>query len=282
MLVVGTVAGGPEVRRTPGSSREDPLDAAIRQISIPESEVCAFLNFRDCLKEHFGIDWYRWSRVEQDPPDYLLWLCGRQDPIGVEVTVLKACERLLCANAQLVRVLDALRKAVRDLRSPSAGEMIYEPAGPGSLPDPGSIAQQLSPLCEWLEGLPHRLDRGLSADFCFGRVSLLPARHGERGIHVVDQRFFQIPGERDWEGDVNESVHAKVAKYVRPPWHPCWLLLNLKPYLPGSNEARTFLSAPLHLCDTGRIESVFDRVYAVTGYIPGGAEPPPSPLRRLL
>lgn len=282
MLVVGTVAGGPQVRRTPGTSREDPLDAAIRQISIPESEVCAFLNFRDCLKEHFGIHWYRWIRVEQDPPDYLLWLRGRQDPVGVEVTVLKACERLLCANAQLVRVLDALRKVVRDLRLPSAGEMIYEPAGPGSLPDRGSIAEQLRPVSEWLEGLPDALGRRFSADFGFGRVCVLPARHGEPGIHVVDQRFVQIPAERDWERDVNEAVHAKAAKYVRPPWHPCWLLLNLKPYLPGSNEAETFLSVPLHLCDTGRIKSVFERVYAVTGYIPAGLGPPPSPLRQLL
>ncbi len=282
MLVVGTVVGGPEVRRPRGTSREDPLDAAIREISIPESEVCAFLNFRDCLKEHFGRDWYCWRRVEEDPPDYLLWLCGRQDPIGVEVTTLKACEELLRANATVDMALRFLQEEAAKIKAPGAMEILYEPDSPESVPNRREYSQQFAPLLDHLRGLTEAASGERVITGRFGKISVWGLGRASGGIRILNQGFFRVADESHWGPDINEAIKRKTDLYRSAPHEPCWLLLNLKPYLVAVNEAEQFVSTGVKVEHADEVASVFERVYAVTGYIPAGSRPPRSPLRRLL
>jgi len=242
------------------------LDKAIKELEDPKSEVRAFLDFRDALQEHFGMDWRGWERPPRDPPDYWLLLRTEDEKIGVEVTMLRACEGLFAANARVQKVNDYLASKVTCVDTPPA-ELLFEPHSANCLPSIPRDSACFDPLWAYLR--QGALAPSHTVECKFGKVQVkrLPTGMG-KGIRMVDQAFFMMPDQNSWQTDVNEAISIKVEKYKKRPCQPFWLLLNLKPYLPGTNEAKAFLASNVSVRYPNQVSVVFDRVYALTDYIP--------------
>jgi hypothetical protein len=105
------------------------------------------------------------------------------------------------------------------------------------------------------------------------------------GVHVVPERFFPYATADCWHSHINESIAAKVSKYSDRPeglHKPCWLLVNLKPYLPGDPANRQFLATGVQVEEPAKVSAVFERVFALTEYIPVTGSCQVCPVRALL
>jgi len=258
-------------------------ERAIREVSLSHSEIRAFLDFRDSLTNDFGVLCQCWDEGHE-PPDYYLWADGRK--IGVEVTTLAACERVLHANDRVDKVLQFLRQEVSTIEaSEDAVVMVsFEPDSDSTIPDPRRTPDALSGVLDRLRCLRERpVSNPEKIPYNGGRF-WLEGRPAESGrIDVKDQGFFDPVNHHDWFPDVNEAIARKVNKYLsRDLYKPCWLLLNLKPYLPGAEQSRQFISERVPVSDAKGVRRVFKRVYAVTQYISHVGRGPYCPVVQLL
>jgi len=254
-------------------------DKAIREVCLSQSEICAFLDFRDSLSDDFRVPCQAWDEGH-DPPDYYLWADDRK--VGVEVTTLGVCQGVFHANAKVDRVLQFLGQEVGTVEAPQnhVVTILFEPDSDSTIPDPRRNLGAFSALLDRLRRLqecPVRTTEKIRYD---GGRFWLTARPGDPGrLHVQHQGFFSPRNRDDWLPDVNEAIKRKVRKYLSGRlYNPCWLLLNLKPYLPGEAEARQFLSAQVSVCDEAQVREVFERVYAVTRYISHVGQGPRCPV----
>jgi len=270
--------------RLPPSGSSDPLECAIREIAQPESEVCAFLDFRDALREHLGLPWESWERVEDDPPDYRLFAGGQK--IGVEVTTLHACKALFAANAQLENVCDFLEEQTRGVQQRGSLEIVYEPDSAHTVPRTSTFPAHFAPLFEYLREPPASPYGAQRIALSSGKVWVRWLEGQGPGLHVVGQRFYLCAGQGAWASDINEAVRTKVTKYSDPARlplrRPCWLLVNLKPYLPGDPANRAFLQMGVRVEEPEKVSAIFERVFALTQYIPWTGGRPVCPVRQLL
>jgi len=246
------------------------------ELSEPTSEINALLDFAACLREDYGWQWDRQPQRGDDPPDYFLWTGGGK--IGVEVTTLRACQNLVKANARVRRAVRFLRQeaAKITLAKPAHLELLFVPLDPDIVPDPRKQKKEFGWLLHYVKGFAGTgLRRG---GLCFGRAAFWVCRSdaGASGIHVRHQGFFRADHEDDWQRDINQAVRDKIRRYGVRPYTPCWLLLNLKPYLWSANETEEFLSRGVPIDNVKEVKKVFERVYAVTEYVPkaGGDSPP--------
>jgi len=264
-------------------SADDLYGQAIREIDDPKSEICAFLDFRDALGDHFGVARGSWQREPHDPPDYYLWSDGQK--IGVEVTTLTACQPLFKANAAMQRVHAFLEKKTAGMEVTPGAEIRFEPDSPQAIPATAAFTECSAPLFDCLRAPPASSCKSLSIPLPGGKVWVRWLGSPSSGVHVVAQEFFLNAEEKSWPGDINQSVMQKVKKYSRRPkplYKPCWLLLNLKPYLPGNPANLMFLANGVQIDEPEPVRAVFNRVYGLTNYIPDAGNGPPCPVRLLL
>lgn len=256
-------------------------DKATDELGQPVSEINAFLDFAHCLRDelHHTV---AGRQDGDDPPDY--WLTVDGQTVGVEVTTLRACQDVFDANARVQKMLDALRSRTEDVQVPgdTSVSLVFEPATCKSVPDLSKSGTLMRQLMDCVRAFVRSdLPTG-GIGFNGATFWLMRRPGGNKRIHVEDQGFYQTRDSGDWSRDISEAIALKIEKYVLPPCTPCWLLLNLKPYLQDSSAIMEFLTdtAPFPL--PPETQRVFDRVYAVTSY-PGnvtGLEPPR--VRRLL
>jgi hypothetical protein len=266
-----------ESKRTKESLLRDATRALYgTRVERARSEICAFLDFRDALQEHDGQPCQDWADGD-DPPDYFLWLAGQKT--GVEVTTVAVCEDLLASSAELADALGFMKAQAAETVLPQGTslELLLEPGG--GIPHPRRDRGDFRRLFEYAQAFA-RTDLECGG-LCFGgaQFSLWRRRGTSSGLHVRRQGFFIPPDEADPAAATVEAIQRKVRDYGgRPPFRPCWLLVNIRPYLCGSSESARFLSEGVEVPNPGQVQAVFERVYVLTGYVGPGA----SPIRRLL
>jgi hypothetical protein len=243
------------------------------------SPDCAFLEFRDAAREHLGLDVTGW-RPGEDPPDYYLRIGTRE--VAVEVTRVQACKDAFEANAAVAKVLSFLRDKTQSLPTGEAVEVLFDPTDAVSIPIPRRCRNEYALLLRYLGAFPAmRIDQGgmgfCRADFYVTRQSYRPP-----GIHVMPQACYAKADEQAWGPAVNEAIRAKIAGYGGRLCTSCWLLVDLRAYIRGTNEALHFLTHGVEIENLERVSGSFQRVYALTGYIPDTGRGPTCPVRRLL
>ncbi|MGB2821579.1 MAG: hypothetical protein WBF17_11395 [Phycisphaerae bacterium] len=218
--------------------------------------------------------------VGSDPPDYFLWVDGTK--VGVEVTTLKACQGLFHANARIRPSLEFLRQVAARARVDGTYELVYEPSSPGDLSRKRDLPSHFKPLTDWLEHGKPFTEGVIQFTVPSGSVTLRPIDAAGCTVQVSDQGFLLFPDPGSWEDDINEAVSRKVREYGRRFCDPCWLLVNTKPYVPGTNEARQLLKSGIRVRDAPTAMRVFDRAYVLTESIPAPKSPPVPPILRIM
>ena len=250
-----------------------------KELTDPTSEMAAMREFAQGLRDKGE---FRRVSIEAkgEAPDF--WLRADGTKIGVEVTTLQVCNDVRRGNARVRQTLDRLRSAVSDILCPRGlgFEIVMEPRHAEGLPDRRKGDAFFRTFADYVAQFVH-WDM-CAGGLCWREVILwvLTRSYGPPGIHVADQGFILVPQEGDWGKDINEAVTRKIQKYGRRLCTPCWLLINLKDYFSSDSDNRTFLAKGVRVYDYEEVRQVFDRVYAITAYVP--AQWKTVPLCRLL
>jgi hypothetical protein len=242
----------------------------------PVDELGAMFDFADALRRHLGHRCSSPERGHQGAPDYWSSVDGQR--IGVEVTILRASERLLGVNARVDAVLEYLKIQLRGVETCPAVDLLYDPDSADGVPRQGHLGREFQEAIAVLKQgyTPEALQ------LASGRLILLRASPGKGPVRVMHQGFFAVSDSAMWEEAVNEAICRKLGHYGARFCSPCWLVLNLKPYLRSEADSRTFLSCNLRVWDEQKVRTVFDRVYALTAYISDDGRGPTCPVRRVL
>jgi len=255
---------------------------AFQELGRPKSEINAFLEFGSCLRDQHGCDCC-FLPSEGDPPDF--WLCIEKVRVGVEVTTLNSCQGVFEANAKVDDVLKFLRSKTSKISVPrgSGVNLLFAPLSSKCIPNPRRNDRFFRVLLDYLRQFVETEMNGGGLCWWKGAIFWVSrCHHGTEGIDVMDQRFFRATSEQDWHDEINQDIMRKVQHYGVSPCKPCWLLLNLKPYFFSAGDVVKFRSVGVQVENVKRVKQVFDRVYALTDYVPQPDAEASSQVVRLL